>query len=541
MHIEFKISRSSSACPSEHLVNATATISNATIRTVCRNGLLVIALLMPMATLLPLHTYRAIEALTCIICALTWTTQDKNEFSPLIKWSFWVGLAGWGMSTIASRDRLTSFDVGLLEFLGFFAFFYLSSTYLRERRYFLTAILLFIGGFLIQSAYQAWFVITPVWADGRFKSLIPVFAADLIHYKNGVAFFFPGGIPNTYGNIGNYGSLWTLVVPVIMSFLYTRILPRFIVWPIIILSLWFGLIVYSRSALLSVVAAIIAIWVYRAIVMRSYSPALIAVMVVLIGIHLNGPEGIAQYYGGSVTDFFQRSLGRSETIDASAKAINASKNAITASAEALDVSTKALEVVSSPPIPSVKVQDETAKATGPTVNTVEISSKVVDATAKVVDVSNELLNASNKLVEASKQALDASGNTVDLSGDLRAGALKKALEIVRSSFPFGIGYGMYPAVEPVLTSPHNIALQRLAESGLLGLISFLLLTVYAPLILIGMLKRKVSDMLEIVCPIATIAFTLKAIAFGAQFAISSNMVWALGLALCLTTRQPEAV
>jgi hypothetical protein len=419
--------------------------SDTTIDNLCRTGLLTIVLLMPIATLLPLGTYRAIEALTYILCVVALVTKGRYEFSPLIRWSFWLGLLGWLLATVNAENKILSFDVGALDFLGIYALLYLSSTYLNDRKHLFLAIRLFLASFMVQSFYQAWFVLTPLWADGRVNHYIPILAVDLIHYKNAVPFFFPNGIPNTYGNIANYASLWTLVITLSIGLLYTRLLPKLIVWPLIILAMWCGLIVYSRSALLSVMLAIVAIWIFRLITVKTVSAALLVIAAVLASIHLQPKHldrSVAQYYENGIVSFIKK--------------------------------------------------------------------------------------------------VDAKSDTLDVSGDLRAEALSRGLKISAASFPIGVGYGRYTDLDPEITSPHNMAIHRLAESGVLGFLSILLLAAYAPFKLLDALRHRTSDLFTVVCLIAASTFMFKAIVFGATFAISSNMVWALGFALCLTSSTTSA-
>lgn len=115
----------------------------------------------------------------------------------------------------------------------------------------------------------------------------------------------------------------------------------------------------------------------------------------------------------------------------------------------------------------------------------------------------------------------------------RAAAWRLGLSFGLSHPLNGIGYGAYPIFEPRFTAPHSLALMRFATGGVLGLISFLLLALYAPVRLFQLARSRTGDELEIVCLVAISAFMLKAIVFGAEFAVSSNFVWGFGVALLL--------
>ncbi|MDR3643980.1 MAG: O-antigen ligase family protein, partial [Clostridia bacterium] len=123
------------------------------------------------------------------------------------------------------------------------------------------------------------------------------------------------------------------------------------------------------------------------------------------------------------------------------------------------------------------------------------------------------------------------------SGEDRATAWAKGLNIGISHWMTGIGYGVYPIIEPELTAPHTMLLLRLAESGIFGLISFLILAMYAPARLVGMLRDRRADIFNVTCLVAVSAFMLKAIFFGASFSISSNIVWGYGVMMLLAASE----
>jgi hypothetical protein len=126
------------------------------------------------------------------------------------------------------------------------------------------------------------------------------------------------------------------------------------------------------------------------------------------------------------------------------------------------------------------------------------------------------------------------------SGKDRATAWAKGLNIGISRWITGVGYGVYSIIEPELTAPHTMLLMRLAESGIFGLVSFLMLALYAPVRLAGMLRDRRADIFKVTCLVAVSAFMLKAILFGASFSISSNIVWGYGVMMLLAASEGKA-
>lgn len=122
----------------------------------------------------------------------------------------------------------------------------------------------------------------------------------------------------------------------------------------------------------------------------------------------------------------------------------------------------------------------------------------------------------------------------DQSGGERMQAWRTGVRLARDN-PQGIGYGHYPLADKTLTAPHNMLLLRLAEGGWLSGLSLLLLGLYAPLCLLGVIWRRGGDVLSIACLVAVSAFFLKAVLFGATFSIMGLIVWGFGVALFLAT------
>lgn len=123
-------------------------------------------------------------------------------------------------------------------------------------------------------------------------------------------------------------------------------------------------------------------------------------------------------------------------------------------------------------------------------------------------------------------------DTIDASGIARAEAWRRGFEIAAANWKTGIGFGVYPIAEPEYTAPHSMALLRFAEGGILSLLSFLLLCIYAPIRLVEL--RRSKDILAVASLISISAFLLKAAVFGGSFSINGQIVWGFGVALLLS-------
>ncbi|MDI1264404.1 MAG: hypothetical protein PS018_14205 [bacterium] len=60
-----------------------------------------------------------------------------------------------------------------------------------------------------------------------------------------------------------------------------------------------------------------------------------------------------------------------------------------------------------------------------------------------------------------------------------------------------------------------------------------------PLALLNMIRNRERCSPRVACLCAVSAFTTKAILFGAMLSVSSNFLWAFGIALCLASSLPE--
>jgi hypothetical protein len=107
----------------------------------------------------------------------------------------------------------------------------------------------------------------------------------------------------------------------------------------------------------------------------------------------------------------------------------------------------------------------------------------------------------------------------DISIDGRLEAFKCGLQIIRKNFLLGIGINNYAIAEKLYTSPHNIIIQHIAETGILGFL-FIICIVFS---LIKMLARKQLDFLFCIA-YATTSFFLYMTLFGGQFFVSGMCI-----------------
>lgn len=414
----------------------------------CRYALLALAFLIPVGTLLPLHSYRLMEAIVfLVLLPVTLITRGQVAFPPLIRWSFWIGIAGWALSTVYSSAPAYSFDVGILEFLSFYVLFYLFLALLGKRHFIFVALAVFVCGVLVVSIYQTAIIFRAVHFP------FPRSASDFIEYKKMIPLAFKDSVPNTYGNTDNYISLWTLLMPLLAGMFYV-VRARWIVALSFVILAYCGLMVYSRIGLIVVTLAFLVLAAFRAYAFRKQSGALYLVVAVLVFIHLDA-KSFGYMYGGATS----------------------------------------------------------------------IASVMTEESPKT---SSDRATAAPSI--DAPTARDT--NERDASAVDRAIAWRYGMAIGTRHWLAGVGYGVYQRTEQIYTAPHNMALSRFAEGGILSLISFLLLAAYAPVNLARAVRQKHS-MLTASCLVAVSAFMLKVILFGGSFAISSNFVWAFAVALIM--------
>lgn len=475
---------------------------------VCRMALLTLCFVVPIQPLLPLKTYRLVEAGLLAMGALTLALHGTVRLPLSIRWSFWIGLAGWLVSTGFSSRPWLSIDVGILEFFGLYVVLYLAVVHLRRRPDFVAASILFALGVAIVAAIQTWTIIEV--ARSNFRALgvpseLPFIAQQFLHYKAAVPLFFPAGVPNTYGNIDNYNSLWVMLIPWLLGLLYVS--PRrWLIAALLVVHLYAGLVVYSRGGVIAVAVSVAILWLLHLRASGRLSPAICAVLLLLIGLHIDRTTG-SRFADGLIS--FGDIIAEHAAREADA-----------------------------PP-----AETEAGRAGSFTVRGAGRGEAGLDD--KPSEVPGVQGPSMIPLVPSiGKTPAGGSGdnpdeNVPDQSGADRAKALLTGISIAIRHLFLGIGYGMYPIEDPVLMSPHSLAILRFAEGGLLSLISFAMLAAYAPARVYQMMRTGEADMLSAACLCAVLSFMVKAALFGASFAISSNIVWAFAIALCLAACFPR--
>jgi outer membrane protein OmpA-like peptidoglycan-associated protein len=458
--------------------------------------LLFLAFVVPIQPLLDIRSYRLVEAAVLVLGGLAIYRHRANPFPWTINVSLLLGLAGWSLATAFSRQPIISFDVGILEFCMFYILLYVFTTE-ADAKIKTQALILFVLGATLLSVVQAITIIGKVypiastWSD---IPPVPIRASDFIRYKDAVPVFFKTGVPHSYGNIGSYGSLWILLVPLALGG-YFVVRQKTAALLVAVAVIYSGLVVYSRSALVAAMLAAFAIWIFRLVKFRSVSPAITALMLAVVIIHVD-PSAL-HYYSDNL-----------EQVLANVKA-----KTHLAERGSADVPGASTEVRAS------RAAEETGKVEG---GIADRSAPAVPGPARE-KASGEA--KTNSAPEPNIQFTD------DVSASERLAALRTGLKLGLQHWVTGVGYGAYANYDRVYTAPHSLALLRFAESGVLGLLSFLALFFYLGFRLLRALLTGQSDMGQFTCLAASSAFMLKAAFFGANFAVSSNFVWAFGLAL----------
>jgi hypothetical protein len=446
--------------------------------------LLVLCFYIPVQVLLPVSTHRMVEALIFLIGGATFVRHGGLKLLMLVRWSFWLGAAGWLMSTTVSTNVLHSTDAGMLEFLAFYIVLYITIVHLHGTRDFALGGILFALGAGLVAATQTASIVISVREHAAVLGIhlpFPLYPASFVQYKDAVPQFLPAGVPRSYGNIDNYASLFVLLMPWLVGLSFVS--PwRWLAGGLFLLHAYAGLVVYSRGALCAVFTAILILWLFQFRVYRRLRPAMLVALFGLV-VALLVPQFGARVGDGVITfadTLSERELGR--------------------------------DAVQSPE----RLRDRTSS----TEQNIAGQEQVENREAKIGDGQDQ-------------RALDRSASD-------RARAWVKGLSIGIHSRFLGVGYGMYPTLDPELTAPHSLFILRFAEGGLLSLMSFVALVLYVSAELLRIFGARERDMLRAACLCAAFGFLIKSALFGANFSVSSNLVWAFGLALCLATyRSPE--
>ena len=122
-------------------------------------------------------------------------------------------------------------------------------------------------------------------------------------------------------------------------------------------------------------------------------------------------------------------------------------------------------------------------------------------------------------------------HSYDASGVDRMEAMRRGVAIASEHPITGVGYGVYPIVEPELTAPHNMLLLRFAEGGIFSAVSLLLLASFA----IASAWRQFfsRDIVAMTAAIGLGCFLLKGMIFGATFSIGGQISWGFGVAILI--------
>jgi hypothetical protein len=170
----------------------------------------------------------------------------------------------------------------------------------------------------------------------------------------------------------------------------------------------------------------------------------------------------------------------------------------------------------------------------------------VSATGPVRDIFQGVLTDNTAAISRERPGSGASGTGTlppdagDESTEVRRGALEAGMRVFEHHVPFGVGSGRYPIYDPVHTAPHSLAVQLLAENGILGgaglltLLAFLGVAGYR-LLTGGATTSDERRELGAGCWTGATAFLGLACVGGAPLAIDETNVWAASLALLVAT------
>jgi len=130
-------------------------------------------------------------------------------------------------------------------------------------------------------------------------------------------------------------------------------------------------------------------------------------------------------------------------------------------------------------------------------------------------------------------------SSYDASGVDRMEAMRRGVAIASKHPITGIGYGVYPIVEPELTAPHNMFLLRFAEGGIFSAISLLALAAFVVVSAWRQLFAEPDDIVAMVAAISLGCFLLKGMIFGATFSIGGQISWGFGVAILVSILSPQ--
>jgi hypothetical protein len=469
-----------------------------------RRFLLVIAFAVPIQTLLPFKTFRPVEALLLVAAALNIWKNRQTGLPIILLWAFWLGFAGFLLSTAFSNNPLLSLDTAILEFLIPFACLSLFLT--EDRKSLQRLVSVFLFGALLLGVAQT----TSILAMSPGKFHFPIFASEFLTFKMNVPLMVEAGKLG-YGNTDNYASLWVLLVPAVAGYFFlTR--HKWVVALALLVIMYSGLLVYSRSGIVAILVGLLALLILRLIIWRRLSPEIVATFIAIVAIHVS--PGSMDYFRTGATSLVQLAESKFRSQDATSTQPESNQS-------------DRAPATSSGEDKSASGGDKAASG----------GDKAASGGDKAASGADKAVPAADKAVPAADKAApggDKAASAGDESAKMRAEAWEKSFRLGNDHWLAGIGYGSYVAADPINTAPHSMLLLRYVEGGILSVLSFLLLAIYAPVQLMTMLfDRSRADIFSLVCYVAVSTFMLKAIVFGASFAISSNIVWGFGVALLI--------
>jgi O-antigen ligase/polysaccharide polymerase Wzy-like membrane protein len=391
----------------------------------------------------------------------------------LLKLAFVTGFAGWMLVTPFSAYPLQSVASGVFDFLALYVVLYIFVANAPSRAFVVHCLVLFVIGCVLVATSQ----MLAMWSNLCCENvlLIPATADEFLDVKRNVPLMIRAG-GNGYGNTDNFASLWVLLVPLLAGLYHVT---QFKVAKALLFALlmYAGLLVYSRAGIMVVFAGLAAILAFRLVAYRSVSVFSAAALAFLVLIHASsGLEYHTRGMRSFVTELTEYQPPQAE------------------------------QDIRPPRPPRRSTQPQPA----PTQARRASLEKRLDLEPK-------------------------SGIEYDRSGFERVQAWRMGAEIATKNLLTGIGYGVYPIIEPDYTAPHTLFLLRLSEGGVLSALSLLLLAAYVPWRLLQMARSRSDDMLEFSCLIAVGCFLLKGIVFGGNFSIGGLIVWGYGVGLCLAT------
>jgi O-antigen ligase len=117
------------------------------------------------------------------------------------------------------------------------------------------------------------------------------------------------------------------------------------------------------------------------------------------------------------------------------------------------------------------------------------------------------------------------------SESVRVSAIRTGLRIFEDHAPWGVGTAQYPRYDPVHTAPHSLAVQLLAENGVLGLAGLALLALFlldrTTRLILSRRQRDAEPVVPLGCAAGALALLAEGAVAGVPLSIGPVSVWAL--------------